>query len=69
MGSDTKTMPEAWRLWDRIRADSRIAFLPEPAGLEQEFRSVHGGKPLPEGMGRCLPVGLRQGCRPPFRHL
>ncbi len=39
MGSDTKTMPEAWRLWDRVWADSRIAFLPEPAGLEQEFRS------------------------------
>jgi toxin-antitoxin system PIN domain toxin len=39
MRSDTKTMSEAWRLWDRIWADSRIAFLPEPAGLEQEFRS------------------------------
>ncbi len=39
MGSDTKTMPEAWRLWDRIWADSRIAFLPEPASLEPEFRS------------------------------
>jgi uncharacterized protein len=32
-------MPEAWGLWDRIWADSRIAFLPEPIGLEREFRS------------------------------
>ena len=30
---------EAWTLWDRIWADSRIVFLPEPDGLEKEFRS------------------------------
>lgn len=39
MGKDTKTMAEAWSLWDRIWADSRIAFLPEPELLEREFRS------------------------------
>jgi toxin-antitoxin system PIN domain toxin len=39
MGKDTKTMSEAWTLWDRIWADSRIVFLPEPDGLEKEFRS------------------------------
>ena len=39
MGSDTKTMVEAWALWDRIWADSRIEFLPEPEGIEREFRS------------------------------
>jgi uncharacterized protein len=39
MGKDTKTMSEAWSLWDRIWADSRIAFLPEPDHLEREFRS------------------------------
>jgi uncharacterized protein len=38
MGGDTKTMVEAWSLWDRVWADSRIAFLPEPDILEQEFR-------------------------------
>ncbi len=32
-------MSEAWGLWDQIWADSRIAFLPEPDGLEQEFRT------------------------------
>jgi len=39
MGADTKTMSEAWSLWDRIWADTRIAFLPEPDDLEKEFRS------------------------------
>jgi uncharacterized protein len=39
MRKDTKTMAEAWGLWDRIWADTRIAFLPEPDDLEAEFRS------------------------------
>jgi len=39
MGKDTKTMTEAWNLWDRIWADTRISFLPEPDDLEKEFRS------------------------------
>lgn len=39
MGKDTKTMSEAWSLWDRVWADSRIVFLPEPDDLEREFRS------------------------------
>jgi uncharacterized protein len=38
MGSDTKTMVEAWGLWDRVWADSRIEFLREPEGIEREFR-------------------------------
>jgi hypothetical protein len=39
LGKDTKTMSEAWGLWDRVWADPRISFLPEPDGLEKEFRS------------------------------
>lgn len=39
MAQDTQTMVEAWNLWDRATADSRIAFLDEPSGLESEFRS------------------------------
>ena len=39
MGSDTKTMAEAWGLWDRVWADDRIEFLAEPEGMEREFRS------------------------------
>ena len=32
-------MSEAWSLWDRVWADTRIVFLPEPDGIEKEFRS------------------------------
>jgi hypothetical protein len=39
MGTDAKTMSEAWGLWDQVWADARIAFLPEPDGLEREFRA------------------------------
>lgn len=39
MGKNTKTMSEAWSLWDRVWADTRIVFLPEPDNLEKEFRS------------------------------
>jgi uncharacterized protein len=38
MGTETRTMAQAWDLWDRIWADSRISFLPEPASIEVEFR-------------------------------
>jgi toxin-antitoxin system PIN domain toxin len=39
MGRDTKTMTEAWALWDRVWADARVSFLPEPANIEKDFRS------------------------------
>lgn len=39
MGKDARTMTEAWSLWDRIWADTRIVFLPEPDDIEREFRS------------------------------
>lgn len=39
MGKDAKSMAGAWRLWDQIWADPRMAFLPEPDALEREFRS------------------------------
>jgi toxin-antitoxin system PIN domain toxin len=39
MGKDTKTMSEAWSLWDRVWADTRIVFLSEPDEIEKEFRS------------------------------
>lgn len=31
-------MSEAWNLWDRIWADDRVVFLPEPEAIEKEFR-------------------------------
>ncbi len=39
MGNDVRTMSQAWELWDKVEADSRIAFLPEPDGLDKEFRA------------------------------
>jgi toxin-antitoxin system PIN domain toxin len=38
LGKDTKNMSEAWNLWDKVWADHRIGFLPEPEELEKEFR-------------------------------
>jgi toxin-antitoxin system PIN domain toxin len=40
MGSDVKTMFDAWALWDKVRADDRIALLPEPETIEPEFRRL-----------------------------
>jgi len=39
MGKDTKTMSEAWNLWDRVWADDRVLFLPEPDDIEKDFRA------------------------------
>ena len=39
MGSDTRTMAEAWNSWDQLLAETLNEFLPEPQTLEQEFRS------------------------------
>src|SRR5262245_17906519 len=38
LGNDVKTMAGAWALWDQVWADSRIVFLPEPEGLDGDFR-------------------------------
>ena len=40
MGSDVKKMPDAWALWDKVCADDRVALLPEPEGIEPEFRRL-----------------------------
>ncbi len=39
MGGDTKTMSGAWKVWDRVLADTRISLLAEPHDIEEEFRS------------------------------
>ena len=40
LGRDVQTMAGAWKLWDRITADDRITYLPEPEGLESAFRTA-----------------------------
>jgi uncharacterized protein len=39
MGKDVRTLSQAWELWDKIWADPRVAFLPEPDDLEVELRA------------------------------
>ena len=39
MGREVMTQPEAWQIYDRWLEDPRVAFIDEPAGLEQAFRS------------------------------
>jgi hypothetical protein len=41
IGRDTRSMPQAWKLWDRIWADDRVSFLPSPKTLRRSFASVH----------------------------
>jgi len=38
MGTDTQSVLQAWNVWDRVWADDRVKFLPEPEDLELEFR-------------------------------
>ena len=39
MGPDRQSMSQAWKVWDRVWADDRIAFLGEPEAIEKEFRA------------------------------
>ena len=39
MGTNTRSMSQAWGLWDRIWEDDRFVFLEEPEVIESEFRS------------------------------
>jgi hypothetical protein len=39
LGDEATTMSGAWRLWDQVWADPRIAFLAEPDGMDAEFRA------------------------------
>ena len=38
MGKDVRSMSQAWDLWDKVLADPRIAFLPQPESLDPVFR-------------------------------
>ena len=40
MGTDVLSSLEAWRAYRTILADERIAFVPEPFTLEQEWRKL-----------------------------
>ena len=40
MGKDVKTMAGAWDVYDKCCADERIAFLPEPDGVDPTLRAL-----------------------------
>jgi uncharacterized protein len=40
MGKDVKSMTGAWEIFDQCRADDRVAFLPEPGGIDTGFRDL-----------------------------
>jgi uncharacterized protein len=40
MGEQTLTLGKAWEVYDRWRADPRVAFYPEPGKLERAFRET-----------------------------
>ena len=46
MGSEVMTQTEAWQIYDQWLDDPRVAFLGEPTGLEQSFRS-HSRRRIP----------------------
>ncbi len=43
MGAEVLDGSRAWSVYDEIRSDSRVEFVPEPAGLESEWRRLTGG--------------------------
>lgn len=40
LGADVRTMKGAWEVWDRIANEGRFVLLPEPDGLDAEFRKA-----------------------------
>ena len=39
MNNQPLTMPEAWKAYDQLFVDERVAFLDEPRGVEARFRA------------------------------
>ena len=43
---DVMSQADAWRAFDLWATDGRVSLLPEPAGLETEFRRMTAHKPI-----------------------
>jgi uncharacterized protein len=39
-GVETVTLPDAWRMFDRIFEDPRVRYGAEPVGIEQQWRAL-----------------------------
>jgi len=44
MGKDVRSMAGAWDLYDQWCADDRVAFMPEPPGLDSGLRALSKGR-------------------------
>ncbi len=44
MNGQALSMDEAWGAYDRLFGDDRVAFFPEPAGIEAHFRRYASGR-------------------------
>jgi hypothetical protein len=44
MGQEVESVAGAWEVYDQCRADSRIAFLTEPDGIDPRLRAMAGGR-------------------------
>ena len=44
MGKDVKSMAGAWEIYDQWCADDRVAFLPEPEGIDTGMRAMSKGR-------------------------
>ena len=40
MGADVVTQKEAWQVYQKLSRDQRVAFLPEPSGIEDEWQRL-----------------------------
>jgi hypothetical protein len=52
MGAEVRSMAGAWEIYDECFADPRVAFLPEPTGVDSALRALAKGRqPSPKVWG------------------
>jgi hypothetical protein len=65
MGSDVLTLREAWQVYDRWLDDHRVAFHPEPRGVDKAFREATmplGSHPASKLVGDCYLLAYAKTC-------
>ena len=70
MGEDVKTMTQAWDLWDKIWADTRVAFSSGAGRIGSATpHPVSFIEPLAKNLGGCVPLGICNCGRIEIRHI
>lgn len=65
MGAQVKSLGAAWKIYERWLQDPRVAFYPEPRGLDSAFRKATAefdGKPASKWVGDCYLLAYAQCC-------